>query len=82
MSRQLADKVLKQFDIAAGFATNFQMPQREQGEFAVVSMRGLLDFPELHLSNYTIRNYLYLSIFDIAGTTSTEALVFPRISDF
>lgn len=67
----------RQQAIAAGFSTNFQLPQLGQGEIAVINMRGLLDMPEEHLSNSTLRNYMYHSIFDIAGTTSTEAFIFP-----
>merc|ERR1740138_1582329 len=39
----------RQSMIAAGFATNFQLPQLGQGEIAVMNLRGLLDLPKEQL---------------------------------
>lgn len=63
--------------LASGFATNFQLPQLGQGEIAVVNLKGLLDLPKEQLYDGTLRNYLYHSIFDIAGTGSNENFIFP-----
>merc|ERR1712023_613016 len=37
--------------LAAGFMTNFQLPQLGQGEIAVVNLRGILDLPKSHLED-------------------------------
>lgn len=63
--------------LAAGFNTNFQLPQLGQGEIAVINLRGLLALPKDQLQDGTLRNYLYHSIFDIAGTSSNEKFIYP-----
>jgi hypothetical protein len=63
--------------LADGFATNFQLPQLGQGEVAAVNLRGLLDLPSEQLRDGTLRQYLYHSIFDIAGATCSEKFIFP-----
>lgn len=63
--------------LAAGFATNFQLPQLGQGEVAVDNLRGLLDLRKEALSDGTLRNYLYHSIFDIAGASCNEKFIYP-----
>lgn len=63
--------------LAAGFKTNFQLPQLGQGEIAVVALRGLLDLPREHLYDGALRNYLYHSIFDIAGSSCNEKFIYP-----
>jgi len=63
--------------LLAGFATNFQLPQLGQGEVTVGSLQGLLELPESHLHNGTLRNYLYHSIFDIAGGPCNERFLYP-----
>jgi len=63
--------------LAAGFMTNFQLPQLGQGEIAVINLRGLLDMPKDQLRDGTLSNYMYHSIFDIAGATSNEKFMYP-----
>lgn len=63
--------------LADGFATNFQLPQLGQGEISVCSLRGLLDLPKARIFDGTLRNYLYHSIFDIAGASSNEKFIYP-----
>lgn len=63
--------------IAAGFMTNFQLPQLGQGEIAVINLRGLLEMPKEHLNDGALRNYLYHSIYDIAGASSNENFIYP-----
>merc|ERR1719183_1449951 len=63
--------------LLAGFATNFQLPQLGQGEVTVDSLKGLLELPEDHLHDGTLRNYLYHSIFDIAGGPCNERFLYP-----
>jgi hypothetical protein len=91
LSRALSDVELKekflpsvaklspnhQRQLATGFATNFQLPQLGQGEIAVMSLRGLLDLPKEALHDGTLRNYLYHSIFDIAGASSNANFIYP-----
>jgi hypothetical protein len=43
----------------------------------VGSLQGLLELPESHLHNGTLRNYLYHSIFDIAGGPCNERFLYP-----
>jgi hypothetical protein len=66
-----------QEQIASAFATNFQLPQLGQGEIAVINLRGLLELPQAALHDGTLRNYLYHSIFDIAGASSNANFIFP-----
>merc|ERR1719453_2033142 len=63
--------------LAQGFMTNFQLPQLGQGEIAVINLRGLLDLPKEAMSDGTLRNYLYHSIFDIAGASSNANFIYP-----
>lgn len=63
--------------LLAGFSTNFQLPQLGQGEVTVDSLKGLLELPENHLHDGTLKNYLYHSIFDIAGGPCNERFVYP-----
>merc|ERR1719375_1500474 len=42
-----------------------------------MNLRGLLDLPKEQLRDGTLRNYLYHSIFDIAGASSNEKFIFP-----
>jgi len=63
--------------LADGFATNFQLPQLGQGEISVISLRGLLALSKARIHDGTLRNYLYHSIFDIAGASSTEKFIYP-----
>lgn len=72
---QLSPK--RQEMIAVGFSTNFQLPQLGQGEIAVTNLQGLLDLPKAALTDGTLRNYLYHSIFDIAGASCNEKFIFP-----
>lgn len=69
--------VERQQRIAAGFDTNFQLPQLGQGEIAVCSLSGLLSLGKDRVRDGTLRNYLYHSIFDIAGATANEKFIFP-----
>jgi len=63
--------------LAAGFSTNFQLPQLGQGEIAVINLRGLLDLPQERRTDGTLKNYMYHSIFDIAGASSNEKFIYP-----
>lgn len=63
--------------LAQGFVTNFQLPQLGQGEIAVINLRGLLDMPKEAFHDGTLRNYLYHSIFDIAGASSNAKFIYP-----
>jgi len=63
--------------LAAGFLTNFQLPQLGQGEIAVINLRGLLDLPAERFQDGSLRNYMYHSIFDIAGASSNEKFIYP-----
>jgi hypothetical protein len=67
----------RQQKLAAGFMTNFQLPQLGQGEISVMNLHGLMDMPKESLTDGTLRNYLYHSIFDIAGASSNEKFIFP-----
>jgi len=63
--------------LAAGFATNFQLPQLGQGELAPSGLRGLIDMPKEQLEDGTLSCYLYHSIFDIAGASCNEKFIYP-----
>eukprot|EP00933_Yihiella_yeosuensis_P041311 TRINITY_DN35707_c0_g1_i2.p1 TRINITY_DN35707_c0_g1~~TRINITY_DN35707_c0_g1_i2.p1 ORF type:complete len:384 (-),score=68.78 TRINITY_DN35707_c0_g1_i2:67-1119(-) len=67
----------RQESIAAGFATNFQLPQLGQGEIACVNFRGLIELDRKHLINGTLHYYFYHSIFDIAGAGCNEKFIYP-----
>merc|ERR1719446_1774657 len=80
-SMQLKEKFLptvlrlkpnRQDMLTAGFKTNFQLPQLGQGEIAVCNLRGLITMPREYQESGALRNYMYHSIFDIAGTGSNE----------
>jgi hypothetical protein len=63
--------------LASGFRTNFQLPQLGQGEIAVINLRDLVGMSKTEITDGTLKNYLYHSIFDIAGASCNEKFIFP-----